>query len=222
MNLTAAATCGSGVALRPVFLIVPGLAATVGALTVLVLLPNDAAAAFALPVCQFTFAAAAAYLLDDPSAVLTDTVPGDRWRRRLTAAMPGLLLLGSLWLLISFAVQPRLGTGGMTTASLETTALITISLAGAATRARHTADPEPGSAIAPAVIAGGLAALLVEPLTGARLFVATGGDHRVSWSALFLIAAAALAVESRDPARRRRYRRAITSRPELRSPRETP
>lgn len=214
MKVTARHAFGSGRALPTVSLLAPSLAATVGALTVSALQPNDVAAVFAIPVCQFTYAAAAAHLLDDPSAGLTDTLPGERWRRRLTAAMPGLLLLGSLWLLISFAAQPRLGTEGMTTASIETTALITASLAAAASKARHTADPEPGAAIAPGVVVGGLAALLVEPLTGTRLFVATGGDHRGTWSALLLIAATVLAVQSQDAARRRCCWRAFTSRPE--------
>lgn len=212
MKMTARPAFGRGQALTPVFVVAPGLAAAI--LTVSALQPHDAVAAIALPLCQFTLAAAAAYLLDDPSAGLTDTLPGERWRGRLTAVMPGLLLLGSLWLLVSFAVQPRLGTKGIATASIETITLISISLAAAASRAGHIADPEPGAAIAPAVIIGGLAALLVEPLTGVRLFVASGGDHRGAWSALLLIAATALAVESQEPARRRRRRRAVTPHPE--------
>jgi hypothetical protein len=153
-------------------------------------------------------AAAAGYLLDDPAAAVTSTVPRPLWRRRSATVVRGLAVLAASWTLLLALLEWRVPGLSAIPATFETAVIALLALSAAALLAR-CGEPEPGNLVGSAVVLTGVGALLVQPLLGVTIFLSldSAGEQATSslawWAAVALAAAVVLLAASRDPASRR-------------------
>jgi hypothetical protein len=153
-------------------------------------------------------AAAAGYLLDDPAAAVTSTVPRPLWRRRSATVVRGLAVLAASWTLLLALLEWRVSGLSAIPATFETAVIALLALSAAALLARR-GEPEPGNLVGSAVVLTGVGALLVQPLLGVTIFLSVDSTDEqaagslASWAAVAFAAAVVLLVASRDPASRR-------------------
>ena len=74
--------------------------AAAGAVVGLSVATGGGGAELAAQVAGLALAAAAGYLLDDPAAAVTQTVPRPLWRRRSATVVRGLAVLSATWILL--------------------------------------------------------------------------------------------------------------------------
>jgi hypothetical protein len=157
-----------------------------------------------LRLAELTLAGGAAYLLDDAAAAVTSTTPSQVWRRRAPALLGGGVALMLAWL-ATLALLRAQGSGLPTgRAASELVGLTCLAVAASAVCVRR-GDREPGNAVAQGVLALGLAATMVEWLTGMRLFVPPddpAGLQQASWLVAALAGCVVAAAASREPPRR--------------------
>ena len=163
----------------------------------------------AVQVAGLALAAGAAYLLDDPAAAVTVTVPRSLWRRRSATVVRGLAVLTATWTVL--LVLPRRGGDGLDdpAVTVQTAGVALLALAAAAVLARR-GTPEPGNLVAPAVALVGIGALLLQPMLGVTLFVGADRppDNWLSWWVGVVIGMLLVLLAAwRDPAARFRVRR---------------
>jgi hypothetical protein len=154
-------------------------------------------------------AAAAGYLLDDPAAAVTSTVPRPLWRRRSVTVVRGLAVLAANWTLLLALLEWRASGLSAIPVTAQTAVIALLALTAAALLARR-GEPEPGNLVASAVVLTGVGALLVQPLLGVTIFLSADstGEQAASriawWTAVALSATVVLLAASRDPASRHR------------------
>jgi hypothetical protein len=153
---------------------------------------------------ELTLAAAAAYLLDDAAAPLTSTTPRRVWRRRAPNLLTGGAALVLAWLAVLVLLEAH---GSGLPAGRATTELVGLScgtVAAAAVCVRR-GEREPGNLVATGVVLLGLAAMLVEWVTGRSVFVPPDDPARaqlVWWLLAALAGCLVAAVASREPGTR--------------------
>ena len=164
----------------------------------------------AVHLAQLALAGAAAFLLDDAAAELTGVVPPPLWRRRAPRLVSGLVVVAASWVVV-LLVSPSGPRGALT---LEVGVLVVAALAASSVVASR-GEPEPGAAVAPAVLLAGLAPLLVGGLLGRAVFLSDAAPAVppalvTGWAVAGVAAAGVLAATCRDPAGslQRRVRRA--------------
>jgi hypothetical protein len=161
----------------------------------------------AAQVAGLALAAAAGYLLDDPAAAVTQTVPRPLWRRRSATVVRGLAVLAATWIVLLTLLRRAAGFSAVPL-TIETTVTALLSLAAAALLAQR-GEPEPGNLTAPAVILTGVGAMLLQPLLGVTLFLSAdeeSASRLLGWAGVAILAVLILLAAWRDPARRRRGR----------------
>jgi hypothetical protein len=184
-------------ALRPVLL---AALAGVGLLTVLTVLITGPPPGFLVQAAVAVLASGAAYLLDEPSAEVSDVAPRARDLRLALVAATALALLALGWTglaLVLHAEAPavRLGPLGLEAAALG------VAAAAAAAVLRRRGDPTPGVTVATVMVLLVLTETVGGPI---RLLLDVLGLDALSstllWSALGGGAAVLLVVAARDVA----------------------
>lgn len=184
--------------------------AAAGAVVGLSVATGGGGAELAVQVAGLALAAAAGYLLDDPAAAVTQTVPRPLWRRRSATVVPGLAVLSATWILLLTLLEWRNGEVSAVPQTIQTAVTALLALTAAALLARR-GESEPGDVVAPATVLAGVGALLLEPLLGVRIFLSAdeeSGGRLGCWIGVAIGAGLVLLAASRDPAggRRRRTR----------------
>jgi hypothetical protein len=151
------------------------------------------------------FALGLAFLLDDPARHTTATVPVRRpVRQALRAAL--VAPFAALWWTAALLLVPAALRPPTAEITLEAAGTVTLALATAAMAVRFTQRPEPGQAVAGALL---IAAVLTALLLPARwaLFVGPGDDRWAAshdrWAVLLAAAGALGALCGPEPVRRR-------------------
>lgn len=189
----------------------PPLLCSVGAASAAVAVPvatRGQGAALSVEIAGLALAAAAGYLLDDPAAAVTSTVPRPLWRRRSATVVRGLTVLAASWTLLLALLEWR-GSGlSAIPATIQTAVTALLALSAAAMLAR-AGEQEPGNLVGSAVVLTGVGGLLAQPLLGVTIFLRVDSmDEQATsslawWAAVGLAAAVVLLAASRDPASRR-------------------
>ncbi|MGV9275163.1 ABC transporter [Streptomyces griseosporeus] len=156
-----------------------------------------------LRVSALAMALGLAFLLDDPSRVMTETTPAGRplrvhLRAALLAPLAALAWSGALLLI------PRDARPPLADVTLEAVTLTATALALAAATVRTSAEPEPGRAAAVGLLALVVAGMLLPDRWG--LFVAPGSPQwdaaHGRWAAVLAAAVTVWAVSVPEPLRR--------------------
>jgi hypothetical protein len=180
--------------------------ATAGGLVGLVVAMHGAGGGLGAQVAGMVLAAAAGYLLDDPAAAVTHTVPRPLWRRRSATVIRGIAVLTVAWALSLALLEWRADGVPVLPITLETAVIAVIALTAAALMI-HRGEPEPGNVVAPAIALLGIGALLLQSSLGFTLFLsADPGSVALlgCWAAVAACALVVLLAAGRDPATRRR------------------
>ncbi|AWT47663.1 ABC transporter [Streptomyces actuosus] len=156
-----------------------------------------------LRVSALAMALGLAFLLDDPSRVMTETTPAGRplrvhLRAALLAPLAALAWSGALLLI------PRDARPPLADVTLEAVTLTATALALAAATVRTSAEPEPGRAAAVGLLALVVGGMLLPDRWG--LFVAPGSPQwdaaHGRWAAVLAAAVIVWAVSVPEPLRR--------------------
>jgi hypothetical protein len=180
--------------------------ATAGGVVGLVVATDGAGGELAAHVAGLALAAGAGYLLDDPAAVVTQTVPRPLWRRRSATVVRGIAVLAVAWALSLALLEWRVEGVPALPLTLETAVIAVLALTAAAVVALR-GEPEPGNVVAPAVALLGIGALLLQPSLGLTLFLSDDPGSVAllgCWAAVGACALVVLFAAGRDPASRRR------------------
>jgi hypothetical protein len=177
--------------------------ATAGTVVGLAVATHGGGLQLAAQVAGLALAAAAGYLLDDPAAAVTQTVPRPLWRRRSATVVRGLGVLTLTWILLLALLELRHGGVPVIRLTVETAVIALLAITAAALLAGR-GEPEPGNVVAPGVALLGIGALMMQPILGVPLLLSAGAQSagRLGcWAGLAVAALLLLLAAWRDPAR---------------------
>jgi hypothetical protein len=196
----------------PLRAIVPVLVSTTTAILLIgglsIIVRDEIPLALLQPVV-LTFAAGAAYLLDDASRSLTDVVPTSLLRRRAYHILAASAVLAVGGAVLAGLLQQWAPSAPLPALAWETAGLAFLAVAGSAVIARY-GESEPGNLVTSGGALIFLGVLILQPVLHVAWLVSSPEDpaHGGWWSAAMLAAVLTFLLSSREwaPPRARRSR----------------